>query len=128
LADDHHVLVLLHEDAGREVDDLRLGHRRVEVEVEVFQGLHLVEARAAQPTEQLLLVSALDFVMEDAVEELGMREVVTDGLLRAQVHGRQHSGQAQLLEDGDQLVGRGHGASRSRREAGSVARARSAAW
>ena len=46
--DEQYVLVPLDERAGREVDDLGLGHLRVEQEVEVLDRAHTLEARAAE--------------------------------------------------------------------------------
>ena len=81
-----------------------LGDLRVEGEVEVLEGLAVLEAGAAQAELELLGVAPFDLVGQQPEEELAMREVVVDGLARAQLEGLQHAGQAQLLEERDQFV------------------------
>src|SRR2546423_534004 len=84
-ADEQHVLVTLDEAARREVDDLRLRDLRVEVEVEVLERAHALEARAADPRLELLGVATLDLVGQDPEEEFAVAEIVVGGLSRAQV-------------------------------------------
>ena len=57
--DQQDVFVALDEGAGRQVDDLRLRHRRVEEEVEIFEGAVTLEAGAAQSLVELTLHEAV---------------------------------------------------------------------
>jgi hypothetical protein len=80
--------------AGRQRDDLGLGHLRVEVEVEVLERSCMLEARASQAQLELLAVAALDLVAEQAIEKLAVREVVVDGLAHAQLERLQDTREA----------------------------------
>jgi hypothetical protein len=79
-SDEQDVLALGDEGARGEVDDLRLRDARVEVEVEVLEGLRVLEVGAAKPEVELLGLAALDLVVQQPVQKLGEAEVVVDGL------------------------------------------------
>jgi len=79
--------VTFDEAARREVDDLRLRDLRVEVEVEVLERARALEARAADARLELLGVTTLDLVGEQAVEEFAVAEIVVGSLARAQLEG-----------------------------------------
>ena len=64
----------------------------------------VLEARAPQTLVELLGVASLDLVGEQAVEELGVGEVVVDGLAGAQLEALQDAGEAELLEQREDLV------------------------
>jgi len=107
-ADQEQVLAPLDEGAGGKVDDLGLGHRRVEGEVEVLERGGVLEAGAADALLELLAVAAVDFVGEQAVEKLAMREVVVDRLSGAELERLQDAGQPKLLEERNQFISGAH--------------------
>lgn len=85
-------------------NDLGLGKPRVEAEVERLERAFVLEVGAMEAELQLLPVATLDLVVEQAVQELGVVEVVVDGLLDAQRKRLEHPGEPELLEDGDEVV------------------------
>ncbi len=106
-----HVVVALDEGAGREFEDLGLGDRGIEGEVEVLDGLRVLEVRAPDALHELLRLAPLHLVGEQPVEEFREGEVVVDGLLGAQLERLQDAGEAQLLEHRDEIVSCAHGSS-----------------
>lgn len=83
--DDQDILLLVDEVARRQVDDLGLGHLWIERPVEVLEVLGALETGPPHPQIELLGFPALDFVRAEAQQELGVAEVVIDGLLRTKI-------------------------------------------
>src|SRR5437867_4631126 len=104
LTDEADVLPARDEGAGGELQDLGLRDRRVEGEVEVLDGLRVLEARAAEAHVELLRLAAFHLVGEEPVEEFARRERVVGGLADAEIEGLEDTREAELLEDGDELV------------------------
>ncbi len=92
--DDEDVVLALHEGAGGELEDLGLRDRGVEGEVEVLDGLGVLEVGAADALHELLCLAPLHLVGEQPVEEFGEGEVVVSGLLGAELERLQDAGEA----------------------------------
>ena len=108
LADDEHVAVLAQEGAGGQVEDLLAVDARVEAEVERLQGLGRVQAAAAQAQLELLLGAPLDLVLDQPLQELGVRPLRGDRLLATDIERVQDPGQPQPLEVRGELVRLAH--------------------
>ncbi len=96
------------EAAGSQIQDLGLGQLGVEGEVEVVEGLARFEGGAREAQLKLLGLAALHLVGQQAVKELGGADVVVSGLPEPQVQRLEDAGEAQLLENGDQIVEGSH--------------------
>src|SRR5690606_14440944 len=107
-ADEQDVLCARHELAGCDVEHLRLGDLGVELEVEVLERADLLEASAADTLLDLLGVAAVDLVLEQAHEELEVRQVVLGSLALPDVETLEQAAQSQLLEDGVEVVKQSH--------------------
>ena len=90
--------------ARREVEDLLPIDRGVKREIEALEGLPEVDGRAPQTELQLLLRAPLDFVFDEALEEVDVGQLLGDRLLRADVERRQNAGQPQILQFRDELM------------------------
>lgn len=80
-ADEEDVLVAIDEVAGGEIDDLGLWDVGVEQPVENLQGALALETRSGDALLELLAVSPLDLIAEEAQEKLPVVEVDIDGLV-----------------------------------------------
>ena len=69
-----HVLGFADEAAGGQVVDLLLVDRRIEREVELVQGLQFAEGRGLDAAVDLPVAADGQFVLEDQLQELGMRQ------------------------------------------------------
>jgi hypothetical protein len=90
--------------AGAQLQELVFRELEIEAPVEVLQRLEGLEVGAAQTLVELAAVAALDLIAEQAVEELGVRQVVIGGLSGAQIERFQNARQTQFLEGGRELV------------------------
>ena len=95
--------VLGDEAAGCQIGDLRLVDRGVVGEVETLEGLVVEHLRPAQPLCELPLVATSDFILDDQSEEVGKSELGFNRLPIARLQRIEDAGQAQLLEQRDEL-------------------------
>ena len=103
-ADEQHVLLSLDEVASGEIDDLRFRDLGVEGPVEVLEPLGALEVGATHTQVELFVLPALDLVGAQPEEELAVAEARVHRFLDAEVEGLKHPRQAQLLENGDEIV------------------------
>ena len=96
--DEEHILVAVHEGAGGQIDDLGLGHRGIEDEVEIFECPGVLEGGAANALLELFAVAALDLIAEQTIEKLAIGEAVVGGLSSAQLECEEDPREAQFLE------------------------------
>lgn len=92
-------------------DELALGSNRSGEEFKLVDVRCGGGVSALDAGLELLAVAAFHLVVEQAVEELQEGKAVVDGLVAAKLQGLPHPGQAQLLEDGYQVVTGSQGAS-----------------
>jgi hypothetical protein len=95
--------------AGRDVDDLSLGELGVELEVEVLERANLLEAGASDTLLDLLGVATVDLVLQQTHEELEVGHIVLDSLSLPEVERLEKAAEAQLLEEGLEVVKQSHG-------------------
>ena len=93
-----HVAVLTHESARRQVVDLLLLDRAVEVPVEVLQGLRLAEPGRLQAAGDQPLLTHGQLVGQHQFQELGVVQAVGRRLLQAHFQRLGHPAQTQLLQ------------------------------
>ena len=86
-------LVAFHEAAGGEVADLGGGDLGVEGEVELGQGLDLVEVSAVDAGLERAALAAAHLVLQHQLQELEVAELLVVGLLHAQLQRLQHDAQ-----------------------------------
>jgi len=91
------VLTPFDESASSQVEHLCLRHLRVEMEIKVLQGLLVLEVRAAHALVELLGVAPLDLVLDEAIQEFLIAQVVVCCLPQSQLGRLQHPTQAQLF-------------------------------
>lgn len=96
-SEQEHVLALLDEATRSKVDDFRLRHVRVEVEVEVLERLRMLEVCAADALIELLSVAALDLVGQQTKQEFFIQQPVLSGLLQAKLERLEYAAQAKLF-------------------------------
>ena len=84
-----HGLVAFHKLTRGQVEDLLPIDGRIETEIEPLQGLAEVDGRPPQAQLQLLLGPPLDFVFDQALEEIDIGEFLGDRLVRADLERRQ---------------------------------------
>src|SRR5205823_6180532 len=99
-----HGLVALHESARRQIEDLLTIDRGVKREIETFKGLAQIDRGAPQPELQLLLCAPFDFVLDEPLEEIDVRQLLGDRLLRAHLERRQDARQPQIFQFRHELV------------------------
>lgn len=88
----------LDEAVGGEIDDLLAVNGGIEAEVEAFERLLEIEARATEPERELFLRPALDLVLPEPLEEVDVGELLLQSLAIAQLQGLEDAREAQLLE------------------------------
>jgi hypothetical protein len=88
---------------------VRLGEVGIELEVEVLQGAKLLEAGASNPLLDLVAVAAIDLVLEQAQEELGVGQAILGCLMLSKVERFEKAAETQLLEEGQEVVKQSHG-------------------
>ena len=94
------------EPAGRQVGDEGPVDGGIEVEVELLKGFRGAEPRAADSQVELLVLASGDLVGDEQGEEVGIGDLVGDGLAVAGLERVEDPGQAQSLEQRSEL---GHG-------------------
>src|SRR5208282_3897039 len=99
---EEHVLLSAHEAAGGQLAHGRLVDARVEGEVETLQGLLGIQPALAQAPSQLLMVTPLDLVGDQHVEELRIGPFLAHGALHPIREGLQHSRKLQASKLGFQ--------------------------
>ncbi len=102
--DQENVGVVVEESAGGHVENLGLGERGVEAEVEVIQGLQAVEGGAAEAELELLAFAPLHLVDKQPVEELDVADVTVSGLAEPEIQALQNAGEPELFQHGDKVV------------------------
>jgi len=89
-SDDEDILFAFDPRSRRQIEDLLPVDRGVERPVEPFERLVARKRRPPKSEHELLLTSALDFVLEQPFQELHVRELVLDGLTVTHVESLQN--------------------------------------
>jgi hypothetical protein len=92
------------EAAGSQVTNLLGRDFGVEAEVELFEGLDLLEVSLSDAQRQATLLAARDLVFEHEFQELEIAQPFLVGLLETELEGIEHATQAQFLECGLQVM------------------------
>jgi len=92
------MLALFDEQAGGEVPDPRGVEARQRREVEVLEGLGLLERGPADSQRQALGLAAFDLVLEQDLEELEVAHLGLTGLFQADLQGIQKPAELEGLE------------------------------
>jgi hypothetical protein len=100
--------LLLEKAAGGEVEDESLVEAGIESEVEVLERLLPSEARPSQPQGELLVLAPSHLVGDEQTQELGVGELLLDGLAVADLERVEDPGEAQLLEHRGEVGHRVH--------------------
>jgi len=112
--EEDHVLLALEEAEGEEVLDPVAVEGDGGVPVEALEGLLLLEAGPGQAQGEVLVVAAVDLVLEDELEEVELRELRLPGVGDAVGERRQQARELQALEHGlERLADLGRHGSRS---------------
>jgi len=82
-ADEEHVARFAEEAAGRQVEDLLTGDRRIERPIEVIERLDLTEAGGLHATFDLTLLTDQEFVLQHELQELNVTELMAGGFLQS---------------------------------------------
>ncbi len=105
-ADDDDADLLVDEPARGQIQDEGAVDRGIEGEVKLLERLLVSEVGPADGRGHPLLASAGALVLDDRGQEVHVGELLLDGLSVSGLDGVQDPGEAQLLEQGDEL---GHG-------------------
>lgn len=112
-ANDDDGLMPGNELAGGQFEDELLVELGIEREIEALEGPIGLEGRPAKTQAELLLTPALQFVLEEAFEELEIGPLAIDGLAQTSIEGLENPRQAQQLEMRAELgIMRGGGSGR----------------
>ncbi len=104
-AAEEHRLAALQETQGGQVADDTFRDLEVVAEVELGQGLDLLELSLGEPAGEGLLPAAIDFTLKEGLEEGEVADPVPLSFLQAQFQGVEHPPQPQGLEFPLQVVG-----------------------
>src|SRR5207247_9256860 len=104
-AAENHRLLALQVAAGGEIANLAGRDLGVEAEVELSQGLDLVEMGAVDAGLERARLPARDLVFEQHLQELDVTQLVVVGLAEARLQTLEHAAQVGALELG--LAGKG---------------------
>jgi hypothetical protein len=89
---------------GRQIEHLLAIDRGVKAEIESLQRLAEIDRRAPEPQLQLFLCAALDFVFDETLEEIDVKELLRDGLLRPDLQRGEDARQPEVFEFWDELM------------------------
>ena len=103
-AEQQNIFALAEVSAGGQFEDLFAVDRRVELPVEVFEGLKGTEVGGFGAASQHSLVAHVEFVLQDQFEELAVAQAGGGGFLQAHAQALEQAGEAQLTEGGIELA------------------------
>lgn len=98
-SEEDHILLTFDEAQGEEIADAVPVEGDGSVPVEALEGLFFLKSSAAQTHSQVLLVSAIDLVLQDELEEIDFREFHLSGVGYAIGQGRQKAREFQAFHD-----------------------------
>ena len=99
-AEEDHILAAFDEAEAKEFLDAVSVEGDGGIPVEAFEGLVLLEAGSGEADLEVLVIPAVDLVLEDELEEVELRELRFLRVGEAVGEGREQSRELQALEDG----------------------------
>src|SRR5262249_13458242 len=99
-----HGLVPLDESTRRQIENLLPIDRGVKRKIETLERFDEIDGGPAQAQLQLLLRTPLDFVFDEPLKEIDVRQFLGDRLLRAHVERGQDAGEPQVFQFRDELM------------------------
>jgi hypothetical protein len=98
--EEDHVLASLDKAEAEELLDAVPVEGHGSIPVEAFEGLVLLEAGSGEANLEVLLIPAVDLVLEDELEEVELRELRFLRVGQTVREGREQSRELQAFEDG----------------------------